>query len=272
MGLRFTGERVIPELPEMRVTFVQSCAAYEYAARSVAGKRVLDIGAGEGYGPALLARPAALTIGLDRDPEAVRWAATKYGAVDHLAFVVGAAEAIPLRTGSIDVVTCFQVIEHLRDPHAYLRDVARTLTPGGALFLTTPNRLKVGERPNPHHVHDFAPAELARLLRDVFAEVELYGVFAGPAVAAYRERNDRVVRGLLRLDPLGILDRLPERLLQPAHVMLTLMIRRTVNARSRTLLTDLTTADFPIRAEPIDEAVDLLAVCRVSATADNDRY
>ena len=265
MGLRFTGERVIPELPEMRVTFVQSCAAYEYAARSVAGKRVLDIGAGEGYGPALLAKHAALTVGLDRDPEAVRWAATKYGAVDRLAFVAGAAEAVPLRSGSVDVVTCFQVIEHLHDPLAYLREVARALTADGTLFLTTPNRLKVGARPNPHHVHDFAPAELAGVLRDVFAEVDIYGVFAGPAVAAYRERNDRVVRGLLRLDLLGILGRLPERLLQPAHVMLTLMIRRTVNARSGALLTDLTTADFPIRAEPIDEAIDLLAVCRTPA-------
>lgn len=261
--MKFTGERVIPELPELRVTYLQSLAAYEYAARSAAGRVVVDAGCGEGYGTALLADTAALVVGVDRDPQAVAWAAGKYGVSERLAFVAADADALPLAGGSAGLVCCFQVIEHLPDPVAFLREVRRVLAPGGALLLTTPNLLVAGARPNPHHVQDFSPATLDALLRQVFDEVELLGVFGSEAVAAYRAKNDGVVRLITRLDPLGLHRRIPERVLEPVHVGLTRVVRRFLNRRSGGLVAEITTADFPVRGGDVAGAIDLLAVCRV---------
>lgn len=268
MGMRFTGERVIPELPELRVTFLQSLAAYEYAAPFVPGKRVLDCGCGEGYGTALLSEQAALAVGLDREPEVVAYAAEKYRASERAVFVAAGAETLPFADASVDVVVCFQVIEHLPDPLAFLREVHRLLAPGGVFMLTTPNVLVTGARPNPHHVHDYTPDDLRTLLSRVFDDVELHGVFAGQKVAAYRAKNDRIVRTIMRLDPLGLHRRIPTRLVEAVHIRVTRVIRGRINAGNPDLVSNLTTADFAISRDGIEQAIDLLGVCRERSTQD----
>lgn len=262
MGMRFTGERVIPELPELRVTFLQSLAAYEHAVQYVAGKRVVDCGCGEGYGTALLAEHATLAIGVDREPEVVAYAAGKYRGAGRAAFVAASVDALPCVDDSVDVVVCFQVLEHLPDPLAFLREVRRLLAPDGVLMLTTPNLLVTGARPNPHHVHDYTPDDLRTLLERVFNDVELRGVLAGEKVAAYRAKNDRIVRTIMRLDPLGLHRRVPTRLVEFAHIRVTRLIRGRLNAGDPDLVSNLTTADFPISSDRIEQAIDLLAVCR----------
>lgn len=267
MEMRFTGERVIPELPELRVTFLQSLAAYEFAEQHIDGKRVLDCGCGEGYGTALLAERAALAIGLDREPEVVAYASGKYQPATRAAFVAASADALPFSDGSVDVVACFQVLEHLADAPGVLREVRRVLAPGGALLLTTPNLLVTGARPNPHHVHDYTPEDLRALLNQVFDDVELLGVFAGEQVAAYRARNDRIVRTIVRLDPLRLHRRIPTRLAEFVHIRVTRLIRGRLNAGSPDLVSNLTTAGFPISSDGIERAIDLLGVCRVPIDA-----
>jgi len=260
--MRFTGERVIPELPELRVTFLQSLAAYEHAAPFVTGKRVLDCGCGEGYGTALLAERATLAVGLDREREVVAYAASKYRTAERASFIAAGAEALPFTDGSVDVAVCFQVIEHLPDPVAFLHEVRRLLAPGGVFMLTTPNLLVTGARPNPHHVHDYTPDDLCALLEGVFDDVELLGVFAGRQVAAYRAKNDRIVRTIMRLDPLGLHRKIPTRLVESVHIRVTRLIRGRLNDSNRDLVTNLTTADFPVSANGIKGAIDLLGVCR----------
>lgn len=266
MGMRFTGERVIPELPELRVTFLQSLAAYEHAAPLAAGTRVLDCGCGEGYGTALLAERATLSVGLDREPEVVAYATAKYREADRAAFVAASADQLPFAEASFDVIVCFQVLEHLPDPLAFLHEVRRLLAPGGVFMLTTPNLLVTGARPNPHHVHDYTPNDLRALLERVFDDVELRGVFAGAQVAAYRAKNDRIVRTILRLDPLGLHRRIPTRLVELVHIRVTRVIRGRLNAGNPDLVSNLTTADFPIGTEDIERAIDLLGVCRRQTT------
>lgn len=266
MGMRFTGERVIPELPELRVTFLQSLAAYEFAEQFVAGKRVLDCGSGEGYGTSLLAERATLCVGLDREPEVVAFAATKYRSAERASFIAASADGLPFTSGSIDVVACFQVLEHLHDAKAFLCEVRRILTPGGVLLLTTPNLLITGARPNPHHVHDYTPDDLRILLESVFNDVEVQGVFVSEQVAAYRAKNDRIVRTIMRLDPLGLHRRIPTRLAESVHIRVTRLIRGRLNAGSPDLVSNLTTADFPIAGGRIERAIDLLGICRLPDT------
>ena len=100
------------------------------------GKRVLDVGCSSGY----LARPlvarGCTVVGLELDPAAAAEARDVCEEV-----LVGDVETmeLPFEPGSFDVVLCGDLIEHLRDPEAFLARVRPFLKAGGRLVLTTPN-------------------------------------------------------------------------------------------------------------------------------------
>jgi ubiquinone/menaquinone biosynthesis C-methylase UbiE len=54
--------------------------------------------------------------------------------------VQGNAEALPVRSGSIDVIVCEYVFEHLENPTAVLAECRRVLKRAGLFVFTTPNR------------------------------------------------------------------------------------------------------------------------------------
>ena len=100
------------------------------------GKRVLDVGCSSGY----LARPlvarGCAVVGLELDPAAAAEARDVCEEV-----LVGDVESmeLPFEPGSFDVVLCGDLVEHLRDPEAFLARVRPFLKADGRLVLTTPN-------------------------------------------------------------------------------------------------------------------------------------
>lgn len=75
--------------------------------------------------------------------------------------------------GHFDLVTAFEVVEHLSDPRPELESVARSIRPGGACYLTTPNfdslsRRVLRERwriiSYPEHLNYFTTRTLTRLI------------------------------------------------------------------------------------------------------------
>lgn len=265
--MRFTGERVLPDIPELRTTFLQSKAVYEFAAERVAEKAVLDCGMGEGYGPALLAERAGCVVGMDRAREAVTYARSKYGCAGNLRFAAGDASSLPFKSASFDVLCCFQVLEHLEDAPGFLFEASRVLRPGGELILTTPNRLQAGTGPNPHHVLEYSPDELRELLEIVFPRVELLGVFGSDRINRYRARNRRIVQRLLQLDYFGLRYRLPARIREPIHASMTRLIRRFVGRQTPDDPGTFSTADFPISDRDVARSIDLLAVANLGDSA-----
>lgn len=248
----FTGERLHAGDALFGVDLARHQAAYEFARGRGAGARILDLGCGTGYGTAELAQGVGFAVGVDKiapDPSARRGAAR---------FLRADLSGIPLRPAAFDLVVSFQVIEHLRDPTAYLDAIARCLRPGGTALLSTPNRL-TSDGVNPFHVHEYTAAGLAGVLRRHFEEVELLGVAAGPTVAEYFEARLRRIRRIVRLDPLRLRERLPRALVEVAFAFLARVVRRCI-ARGEGL-PEASWRDFPVG--PADDAcLDLLAVCR----------
>ena len=172
-SLQVTGERLMTTVCSESVT--EHLHRYALARHYCAGKTVLDVASGEGYGSALLAGVAARVIGVDLDPAAVAHAAAKY-VLPHLEFRQGSCEAIPLADGAVDVVVSFETIEH-HDRHAeMLREIRRVLRPGGLVVISTPDRTNYSEKPgyrNPFHVKELTCAEFRDLLASSFRNVAL---------------------------------------------------------------------------------------------------
>lgn len=99
-----------------------------------AGARLLDLGAAYGFAVDEARRLGWRAAGLEVSAAAARRAAeTTRAAV----IAVGDAQRVPFADDCFDVVTLWDVLEHLPDPHAAIGEVARVLRPGGRLLLTT---------------------------------------------------------------------------------------------------------------------------------------
>lgn len=163
--------------------------AYEHAAREASNKRVLDLGCNTGYGTAILARKSKSIVGVDVSEGAVSAASREHANIE---FHLVNGKELPFPSGSFDLVTSFQVIEHLVDPRQYLDEIRRVLVPGGVVLFTTPNavlRLDPGMKPwNQFHVREFNADELVDLLQPFFSKVEISGLFADPELYEI-ERN-----------------------------------------------------------------------------------
>lgn len=172
----FTGERVIPGQVEIDL-WNEHRARYVFARRFTAGKRVLDIGCGSGYGTAELAHTAQSVDGIDIAPDAVAYARAQFPALN-LQFTAASAAALPFAAGSFDVITCFEVIEHLENWKELLLEARRVLDEHGLLLISTPNKSyytesRGSEGANPYHVHEFEADEFRRELSTVFPNTTL---------------------------------------------------------------------------------------------------
>src|SRR5687768_3548421 len=97
-GLPVRGGPVSPEVPND--LFQAHAAVYVFAARYAAGRRVLDLGCGSGYGAARLAAAGANeVVGLDLDPRLIGYAGRRF-AGPRVAFTTADAAAIPGPLGS----------------------------------------------------------------------------------------------------------------------------------------------------------------------------
>ncbi|MHB8233657.1 MAG: hypothetical protein ACYDHT_03295, partial [Solirubrobacteraceae bacterium] len=64
--IEWTGERCVPWAPDVQVVY-EHMHRYLWAAQLVQGKRVLDLGSGEGFGAAILGDTATQVVGVDVD-------------------------------------------------------------------------------------------------------------------------------------------------------------------------------------------------------------
>jgi SAM-dependent methyltransferase len=173
----FTGERVIPNQVGVDL-WNEHFSRYAFASRFTAGKRVLDLGCGSGYGSAYLARRAATVFAADISAQALEYAGKHYP-LPNLHFVRASCAALPAREAYFDVIVAFEVIEHLDHWETFLDDVRRVLGPGGLFIISTPNKnyytaSRGTSGPNPYHIHEFGFEEFRLELEERFPHVAMF--------------------------------------------------------------------------------------------------
>ena len=100
------------------------------------GKRILDIGCGIGTFVQRLRQFSGDVYGVDIDAERLRQGAAR---LPNLALAVG--EHLPYAAETFDVILLHEVLEHVKDDAATLREATRVLRPGGHICIFCPNRL-----------------------------------------------------------------------------------------------------------------------------------
>lgn len=170
--IEFTGERVIPGEVNADL-WAEHMARYAFAREYFSFTGALDIGCGAGYGTQTLAAEKA--VGIDVSNDAIRYAREHY---PRPLFLQASATALPFGGGAFDLVTAFEVIEHLPDWEQLVREARRVLRPHGLFLVSTPNTLYYSESrakdgPNPFHVHEFEYEEFREALHAVFPQVTI---------------------------------------------------------------------------------------------------
>jgi ubiquinone/menaquinone biosynthesis C-methylase UbiE len=147
---------------------------YEFARSRIDGV-VIDVACGVGYGSDYLRSAAKTVVGVDIADEAISIARDRYRS-GNVFFVRSDAELLPFPDDSVDVVTCFEGIEHFRDPDAHLDEAVRVLKPEGTYFISTPHPgMHAHGEDNPFHLHEFEPERFEAMLRERFTDVEMLG-------------------------------------------------------------------------------------------------
>lgn len=233
-------------------------AAYLFAADLAKGRSVLDAGCGEGFGTQTLTATATRVTGVDYSEDAIAFCRTRWERPG-LTFRRVDLTAPGDFDQQFELVLNFQVVEHVADPQRFLVDLRARIAPGGQLMLTTPNQLQTFSE-NPYHLREYTKEELGELLGKVFSKVEILGMHGNEKVTAFDGGRKKAVDRILRLDPFGVRNVLPSKLVEFAFARLAVIVRR--QARRECGAGKIVPTDFSVSGANIDDALDLVALCR----------
>lgn len=180
---------MLHKLNPVRLAFIRSAIDTHWGTdvtirAPLAGRTAIDVGCGAGLLCEPLARMGAKVTGVDAAAENIA-AARHHAAGIRLDIDYHAGELSSLPEGTFDLVTSMEVIEHVADKRAFVRELVSRLAPGGLMILSTPNRTAasklllvdgaemIGQVPRGTHDWDdfIVPEELGELLNDAGMEM-----------------------------------------------------------------------------------------------------
>ncbi|MDD5109052.1 MAG: class I SAM-dependent methyltransferase [Candidatus Omnitrophica bacterium] len=234
--------RIIPE-ETGRNLYMQHLKVYEFLNQNAKNRQILEIGCGDGYGAAFLAKTARSIVAVDYEDQVIFTAQNKYKA-NNLQYRCMDATRLGFKENEFDLVCSFQVIEHIPEDKllVYLNELNRVLKPNGELYLSTLNLGKVMKNPqtykkNPAHCKEFVAEDLKAILSKVFDNYVIYGLHPSLKHQFY-----------LVLKKSGIFKSFPF-FLNPVE----------------RFYKNLTTDDFKLTASNLNKASDFVCVCKKNA-------
>ncbi len=181
-----------PSKPEHinNIEFIRILTPYVYAEQIVKDKSVLDIGCGFGHGTWLLASNGAKqVVTIDLDKTKTLQVQALCSDLKNSNILIMDAQRLGFKDHSFQVITCFEVIEHIPEPDLVLSEIRRLLKTDGVLLLTTPNRasrLLPFQSPwNKEHLKEYSFRGLLKTLQKHFPSVKLFGIYGEPLLHKY---------------------------------------------------------------------------------------
>lgn len=194
--------------------FTRVLSTYVLVVPLARDKRVLDAGCGAGHGSWLMReRGARAVVAVDLDPANIELISRISRECNGIHGAIMDVQALALADARSELVTCFEVIEHVPDPGRLLAELRRVAVPDALTLVSTPNRevrLGRGEPPwDPEHVREYDLTGLQRTLERAYRCVEVLGIYGREGLHIrylneWRPTLRRRVRGMVwRAIPAG---------------------------------------------------------------------
>ncbi|MDZ7891718.1 MAG: bifunctional 2-polyprenyl-6-hydroxyphenol methylase/3-demethylubiquinol 3-O-methyltransferase UbiG [Rhodoferax sp.] len=196
------------QINPLRLAWIQTFVPLTY-------KTMVDVGCGGGILADSAARQGAKVLGIDLSTKALKVAQlhAMEAETPNVSYREASAEALAAEVpGSMDVVTCMEMLEHVPDPASVVEACARMVKPGGWVFFSTLNRNPmsfiqaiVGAEYVlnllPKGTHEYAkmirPSELAHYCREAGLELQATkGLSYNPLTRRYSMSNNTQVNYL----------------------------------------------------------------------------
>lgn len=187
---------------------------------------LLDVGCGSGWLAAAVLPGGHRVVSMDISTVNPIRALQKLPSERHFGLVADAMQ-LPFVPELFDAIVASEVIEHVKDPAAFIESLLSRLKPGGRMVVTTPYDEKIQyclcihcNKPTPHsaHLHSFTPRKLLSLLPENLRAAARAVGFANNYLLKSR------LQYLLRFLPAGwwqLTDRLANRLFgKPQRLMM----------------------------------------------------
>jgi len=191
---------------------------------------ILDVGCFNGFFVKKLCDMGFDAYGVDFNKKAIEYGAKNYDLGKRIA--VRDISELALEDRRYDVITLFDVIEHVEQPQVLLLGLKGLLREGGILILSTPNN-NMSRRPAldypPHHLSRYYPETLRIFLANAgfktvrhYEQMSCYNLVRHFVGSLYRNRGDNSLRGG-RLRPgrmVNVVRTALNRLMKPGHLLL----------------------------------------------------
>lgn len=150
---------------------------YFFALKYVNNKNVLDCACGNGWGSFVMAMSGSKKVlGLDLSDEAIN-DANYFFSDKKITFKTIDIDNF-ITEEKFDLITCFETIEHVKDPTKLLKKFYSLSTENSQILLSTPNAQMFNEpnkKPlNPFHIREFTKKELEKIINDSGWQVKDY--------------------------------------------------------------------------------------------------